>query len=207
MVMTFQHAIRTRLSGRRGTSRFDKLCGYKSGWNNDQVESYKSRFGGFGRGVSRLPDAYRRLEDNNGFEMAGHTWRVITGHGHSPEHSCLFCEDLNIVISGDQLLPKISSNVSVFPTEPAADPLRDWLESCEKLKDQLPVDVLVLPAHNEQEMHDGPWTHTQNIFAGTHNFIDGQWHHGFSQPGHKPDNDMANHVAIWFAHSIECLVN
>ena len=71
------------------------------------------------------------------------------GNGHSPEHSCLFCEDLNIVISGDQLLPKISSNVSVFPTEPDANPLQDWLMSCEKLKAKLPEDVLVLPAHNE----------------------------------------------------------
>lgn len=121
----------------------------QSGWTDEQIETYKSRFGGFGRGVSRLPDAYRRLEDGDGFEMAGQKWQVVTGHGHSPEHSCLFCPDLNVVISGDQLLPRISSNVSVFPTEPNANPLRDWLESCEKLKDELPDDVLVLPAHNE----------------------------------------------------------
>lgn len=121
----------------------------QAGWTEDQIETYKSRFGGFGRGVSRLPDAYRRLEDGDVFEMAGQTWRIISGNGHSPEHSCLFCEELNVLISGDQLLPKISSNVSVFPTEPAGDPLRDWLESCEKLKAELPEDVLVLPAHNE----------------------------------------------------------
>ncbi|MEO1189329.1 MAG: MBL fold metallo-hydrolase, partial [Pseudomonadota bacterium] len=121
----------------------------QAGWNEDQIATYKSRFGGYGRGVSRLPDAYHRLEDGDAFEMAGKSWRVITGNGHSPEHSCLYCPDLNVVISGDQLLPKISSNVSVFPTEPEANPLRDWLESCEKLKAELPEDVLVLPAHNE----------------------------------------------------------
>jgi len=121
----------------------------QAGWNEDQIETYRSRFGGFGRGVSRLPDAYRRLEDGDTFEMAGETWHVITGHGHSPEHSCLYCPKMNVVISGDQLLPKISSNVSVFPTEPSANPLQDWLESCEKLKTELPEDVLVLPAHNE----------------------------------------------------------
>ncbi len=81
--------------------------------------------------------------------MAGADWHVIMGHGHSPEHACLYCPELNVVISGDQLLPKISSNVSVFPTEPEANPLADWLESCEKLKQALPADVLVLPAHNE----------------------------------------------------------
>ncbi|MEL6861161.1 MAG: MBL fold metallo-hydrolase [Pseudomonadota bacterium] len=121
----------------------------QAGWNDDQIESYKTRFGGFGRGVSQLPDVYRRLEDGDTFEMAGANWKVIIGTGHSPEHSCLFSPELNVVISGDQLLPKISSNVSVFPTEPEADPLRDWLESCEKLKAELPKDVLVLPAHNE----------------------------------------------------------
>ncbi|MHA7900374.1 MAG: MBL fold metallo-hydrolase [Henriciella sp.] len=122
---------------------------HQAGWNEAQIETYRSRFGGFGRGVSRLPDAYHRLEDGDTFEMAGETWEVVTGNGHSPEHSCLFCPVLNIVISGDQLLPKISSNVSVFPTEPWANPLRDWLQSCEKLKATLPEDVLVLPAHNE----------------------------------------------------------
>ncbi|HCE23515.1 MAG TPA: MBL fold metallo-hydrolase, partial [Hyphomonas sp.] len=52
------------------------------------------------------------------------------GSGHSPEHACLYSRDLNILISGDQILPRISSNISVHPTEPAANPLLDWLESC-----------------------------------------------------------------------------
>lgn len=120
-----------------------------AGWNEDQLDSYRVRFGGFGKGVSRLPDAYRRLEDADVIEIGAHTWRVITGCGHSPEHACLFNEALNILISGDQLLPRISSNVSVFPTEPDADPLADWLRSCAKLKAAVPADVLVLPAHNE----------------------------------------------------------
>jgi len=121
----------------------------RAGWSDAQVDTYAARFGGFGRGVSRLPDAYERLQDGDEIQMAGETWRVIAGNGHSPEHSCLFCPALNIVISGDQLLPRISSNVSVFPTEPNADPLSDWLSSCQKLIDELPEDVLVLPAHNE----------------------------------------------------------
>lgn len=122
---------------------------HQVGWTEAQIETYKSRFGGFGRGVSQMPDAYHRLEDNDVFEMAGEAWHVVIGSGHSPEHACLYCPELKVFIAGDQLLPKISSNVSVFPTEPKADPLKDWLESCEKLKAALPEDVLVLPAHNE----------------------------------------------------------
>jgi len=122
---------------------------HKAGWTEAQIDVYRARFGSFGRGVSRLPDRYFRLTDGMTFDMAGAAWRVIMGHGHSPEHACLMCDELNLLISGDQLLPKISSNVSVFPTEPAANPLADWLESCEKLKAGIPNDVLVLPAHNE----------------------------------------------------------
>ncbi len=73
----------------------------------------------------------------------------MVGRGHAPEHACLWCKELNIFISGDQILPRISSNISLFPTEPEADPLRDWLESCARLKELLPEDLLVLPSHNE----------------------------------------------------------
>lgn len=121
----------------------------EAAWPDEAIENYKKRFGGFGRGVSQMPDRFFRLEDGMSFQMAGKEWKVVVGNGHSPEHACLYCPDLNVVISGDQLLPRISSNVSVFPTEPDANPLDDWITSCQKLIDALPKDVLVLPAHNE----------------------------------------------------------
>ncbi|MEE2920405.1 MBL fold metallo-hydrolase [Hyphomonas sp.] len=142
----------------------------KAGWNKAQIDQYKERFGGFGRGVMPLPDSFRRLVDGDTFEMAGQVWEVVTGSGHSPEHASLFCPSLNIVISGDQLLPRISSNVSVHPTEPAANPLLDWLESCEKLKARLPEDVLVLPAHNEP--FTGAHKRLQHLIDGHHVALD-----------------------------------
>ncbi|MEZ5938309.1 MAG: MBL fold metallo-hydrolase [Hyphomonadaceae bacterium] len=120
-----------------------------AGWPQDALDTYIERFGGFGRAVTQMPDAYTRLDDGQELEIGGRTWKVVTGGGHSPHHACLWCPDLNVFISGDQVLPRISSNVSVYPTEPAADPLHEWLESCRKLKSILPPDVLVLPAHNE----------------------------------------------------------
>jgi glyoxylase-like metal-dependent hydrolase (beta-lactamase superfamily II) len=120
-----------------------------AGWDEEAIENYKARFGGFGKAIYQLPDSYRRLSDGDVFEVGGHEWRVVTGNGHSPEHACLWCPDLNLLISGDQVLPKISSNVSVFPTEPDADPLSDWLTSLAKLKASIPDEVLVLPAHND----------------------------------------------------------
>ncbi len=120
-----------------------------AGWDEDAIDSYKIRFGGFGKAVSKMPDAYRRIADGDVIEIGGRPWRVITGNGHCPEHVCLWQDELKLFISGDQVLPRISSNVSVFPTEPAGDPLADWIASCKKLRAALPNDVLVLPSHNE----------------------------------------------------------
>ena len=118
-----------------------------AGWDDDALRRYTERFGDFGRVVRTLPSAFRRLSDGDQLAINGHTWEVVVGRGHSPEHACLLCPSLNVVISGDQILPGISSNVSVWPTEPYADPLDDWLVSCRQLQDRLPEDVLVLPSH------------------------------------------------------------
>lgn len=128
----------------------DGVCFYrKAGWSEEDIDNYRARFGGFGKMIHRLPDSYRRMRDGERIVIGEHEWRVVVGRGHSPEHACLYCLDLQLLISGDQVLPKISSNVSVFPTEPDADPLSDWLASIEKIKREVPDDVLVLPAHND----------------------------------------------------------
>jgi glyoxylase-like metal-dependent hydrolase (beta-lactamase superfamily II) len=135
-----------------------------AGFPDEQIEQYKTRFGGFGKGVYRLPNAYHRMEEGDRIAIGGRTWEVVVGRGHAPEHCCLWSREDNIFISGDQLLPRISSNVSVFPTEPDGNPLQDWLDSCAKLKTLLPDETLVLPSHNRpfrgaglrlQELIDG----------------------------------------------------
>lgn len=119
-----------------------------AGWSERALEHYKTRFGGFGKAVYALPDSYRRVRDGDVIDIGGKAWRAIVGRGHSPEHLCLYSPDLKLFISGDQVLPRISSNVSVFPTEPDADPLTDWIDSLNSIAKQVPDDVLVLPAHN-----------------------------------------------------------
>ena len=122
---------------------------HAAGWDADAIEHYKARFGGFGKMVYALPDSYRRIIDGEELMIGGVRWRAVVGRGHSPEHACLHCPELGLLISGDQVLPRISSNVSVFPTEPEADPLTDWLDSLASIKLRVPDDVLVLPSHNE----------------------------------------------------------
>lgn len=120
-----------------------------AGFEEQQLGYYQKMFGMFGKYVSHVPESYRRVRAGEQFFIGEYQWQVLVGRGHSPEHACMYCEDLNLLISGDQLLPTISSNVSVYPTEPEADPLRDWLESLSALKDNIPGDVLVLPAHGK----------------------------------------------------------
>jgi glyoxylase-like metal-dependent hydrolase (beta-lactamase superfamily II) len=110
---------------------------------------YIDRFGSFGRVVSPLPQSYQRLQEGQELEIGEYRWRIIVGTGHSVEHACLYSEEDNVLISGDQVLPTISSNVGVWPTEPAANPLADWFASLKRLRDLLPDDVLVLPSHGK----------------------------------------------------------
>ncbi len=123
--------------------RFYRKCGF----TNDQIELYKARFGGFGKAIAPLPQSYDRLTDGELGMIGGREWRIVIGSGHSPEHACLYCPELNLALTGDQLLPNISSNVSVWPTEPEANPLEDWIQSCHKLRDEFPEDILIGPAH------------------------------------------------------------
>ena len=123
---------------------------YKAaGFPDDALELYRKRFGGFGAGVYRLPQSYRRMTDGQEIQIGKHRWRVVVGRGHAPEHACLWCPELKVMISGDQILPRISSNVSVFPTEPEANPLQEWLDSCLHLQALVPEETLICPSHNE----------------------------------------------------------
>ena len=120
-----------------------------AGFPPEAMDNYHKIFGFFGKFVALLPESYRRIQDGDTISIGDREWQVMVGKGHSPEHACLFCAEANLLISGDQLLPTISSNVSVYPTEPLANPLEDWLNSLQNLRSMVPPDVLVLPAHGK----------------------------------------------------------
>lgn len=120
-----------------------------SGWDDEAIEmSRSSGWGRMGRMVFRLPYGYQRLQDGQILHFGPHQWRIVVGSGHSPEHACLLNEQDGVLISGDQVLPRISSNVSSHSGEPDADPLGEWLASIDRLM-ELPSDLLVCPAHGE----------------------------------------------------------
>jgi glyoxylase-like metal-dependent hydrolase (beta-lactamase superfamily II) len=112
------------------------------------LEQMRSRKNYYPSLVPAVPPAYTRLQDGQRVAIGARTWRVITGFGHSPEHVSLYDELHHILISGDMVLPRISTNVSVFAVEPEGNPLQLYLDSLDKFAG-LPDDTLVLPAHGK----------------------------------------------------------
>ena len=98
--------------------------------------------------VPSLPRQFHRLLDSDVLRIGGRAWHCIAGHGHAPEHMALHCPELDVLISGDMVLPRISTNVSVYASEPEADPLRLFLASLDRMR-VLPQGTLVLPSHGK----------------------------------------------------------
>jgi glyoxylase-like metal-dependent hydrolase (beta-lactamase superfamily II) len=115
--------------------------GYPAGLTREANEIFSM----FDR-VQPMPLSFWRLRQQQQLPHADGDWRVLIGHGHSPEHAMLHCAARSLLISGDQLLPQISTNISVTAIDPEAEPLSEWLESLERLM-AIPDDTLVLPAH------------------------------------------------------------
>ncbi len=97
--------------------------------------------------VAPMPLGFRRIKEGDMIRLGGRDWDIRIGNGHAPEHATLWSRDYDLVIGGDQLLATISPNLGVYATEPEADPVGDWLESCTCLAEYARDSQLVLPGH------------------------------------------------------------
>ncbi|RZL39036.1 MAG: MBL fold metallo-hydrolase [Rubrivivax sp.] len=116
--------------------------------DEESLAKIRDRADYYPRMVPVVPSSYRRLMEGAQIDIGGRSWRCIAGYGHAPEHISLFCEEARLLISGDMVLPRISTNVSVVDVEPEADPLTLYLDSLTRYLD-LPADTLVLPSHGK----------------------------------------------------------
>ena len=80
-------------------------------------------------------------------EIGKDKWMVHIGNGHAPEHATLWGEKNNLVLAGDQIISSISPNLGVYATEPDADPVGEWIESCERFLLFAKSQQLVLSGH------------------------------------------------------------
>lgn len=142
--------IRMLAADARDTTPPEQIAFWRgAGWDGDRIA--RAAEGGFARmaqALTPLPLGYRRIVEGETIAIGGRRWEVVVGSGHSVEHACLLDREGGILIAGDQILPRISSNVSLGVTEPEADPLGEWLASLAKLQ-TLPEGLLVIPGHGE----------------------------------------------------------
>jgi glyoxylase-like metal-dependent hydrolase (beta-lactamase superfamily II) len=139
------HAWREEMAG----YSIDALTAHlaRNGLDPERVAAIAQRGNAYRRAVPEFPLAYHRIMEGDEIVIGGRTWRVIMGYGHAPEHASLYCEAIGVLISGDMLLPRISTNISVHHVDPDGDPLALFLASLRRLVALTPADTLVLPSH------------------------------------------------------------
>jgi len=143
----FARMMSASLPGVDGTAMFPHF--QRHGLNDPlMLEKLKERKSYYADLVPSVPHQYVRMQNGQQIKIGARSWRVITGYGHAPEHASLYCADLKLLISGDMILPRISTNVSVFAIEPEANPVQLYLDSITEYC-SLPSDTLVLPSHGK----------------------------------------------------------
>jgi glyoxylase-like metal-dependent hydrolase (beta-lactamase superfamily II) len=118
----------------------------RNGLPEDKLDAFRQRGNPYAANVAPVPVTFRRIMEGDEIPINGQRWRIIIGYGHAPEHACLYNPALDVLISGDQVLPKITTNVSVWPDQPDSDPLKLYLDSIAYFR-PLPDSALVLPSH------------------------------------------------------------
>jgi glyoxylase-like metal-dependent hydrolase (beta-lactamase superfamily II) len=114
----------------------------------DAVAKVRARANYYAGMVPKVPASFRRLMDGMRLAIGGREWRCMAGYGHAPEHIALHAPSLEVLISGDMVLPRISTNVSVYDVEPESNPLALYLDSLGDYEG-LPAATLVLPSHGK----------------------------------------------------------
>lgn len=103
---------------------------------------------GYLRMVTPLPPTFRRLAAGETLRIGGRRFEIFTGGGHAAEQAMLYCREENLFLGADQVLAKITPNVSVWAMEPEGDPLGLYRRSLRELEAAIDADALVLPGHN-----------------------------------------------------------
>lgn len=111
------------------------------------TELVSSQGHGYLKMVATLPPTFTRVVAGDVLDIGGRQFRALSGDGHAPEQLMLYCAAQNILLAADQVIARISPNVSVWPVDPHGDPLGLFLRSLEAIAREMPADVLVAPGH------------------------------------------------------------
>ncbi|WP_395055522.1 MBL fold metallo-hydrolase [Polaromonas sp.] len=116
--------------------------------NADDLAQIRGRSNYYPGLVPAIPGSFHRMMDGQVVRIGERDWTCISGYGHAPEHIALSSSQDMLLISGDMVLPRISTNISVYDVEPESNPLTLFLQSIDRFK-ALDADTLVLPSHGK----------------------------------------------------------
>ena len=117
------------------------------GMDDETAALVSTRGHGYLRMVSPLPLTFTRLVAGDTLSLGGRSFAVLSGDGHAPEQIMLYCAEHNIFLAADQVIAKITPNISVWAVEPDGDPLGLYLRSLDAIVEAVSPDALVLPGH------------------------------------------------------------
>jgi glyoxylase-like metal-dependent hydrolase (beta-lactamase superfamily II) len=119
----------------------------QAGTPDDLRAVFAERGNSFLRTTDEVPAQYKRLEQDDTIVIGDRTWRVVIGHGHAPEMVLLYDETGKLLISGDQIVARITPNISIWPFDQDDNSLDDFLKTSAELPKIIPNDVTILPGH------------------------------------------------------------
>src|SRR5580704_957352 len=135
----------------------------RHGVPESQADAFRGRGNHYRQLVPSVAQEFRAVREGDLVTIGGRRWHALTVMGHAPEHACLYCPEAKVLISGDQVLPKITTNVSVWPDQPNGNPRKLYLHLFHQVPAH-PEDTLVLPSHGLP-------------FVGLHRRLDYLQHH------------------------------
>ena len=140
-----------------------------AGWDSETLERWLARIAGFRDYYLPLPGAFTPIRAGMSVRAGDADWRIVGCSGHSPEHAAFWSPEHGALIAGDQVLPRITASVAVWPSRLRHDPLAEWLDGLDRLQDEVPDDVLVLPSHGDP--FRGLHARIEEMRAGHHAMI------------------------------------
>ena len=169
MSQTEYYATRALYGGAQGASLWgDKQYYSRAGFTPEQVDKFTQSSGGFKSFVSPMPLNFIRLIGGDTLSIGTKEWLLIEGCGHSPEHISLYCKGIDILISGDHVLPEITPNIGSYSTQPESNPLAAYLETLLPFS-QLPDETMVLPSHRHPFLN--PRNRVEEIISHHHDHL------------------------------------
>ena len=119
----------------------------RHGLSAEATEVVLSRGHEYLRRTTGVPASYHRIKHNDTLAIGERKFQVLTGGGHSLEQAMLYRPSERIFLAADQVIARISPNVSVHPMEASLNALGIYLASLRAIKASVAPDVLVLPGH------------------------------------------------------------